>query len=60
MIESVPAKVEWEFSAKPITWTKNVNVETMEIGASNGHRATNSLSLQSDGEMLRVTAPVTP
>lgn len=59
-IESVPAKVEWEFPAKTITWTGYMHVETMEVGASNGQRATNNVSLQSDGEMVRVTTPVTP
>lgn len=59
-IESVPAKVEWEFPAKTITWTGKMHVETMEVGANNGQRATNNVSLQSDGKMVRVTTPATP
>jgi hypothetical protein len=53
-IESVPVKVEWEFPAKTITWTGRMHVETMEVGANNGRRATNNVSMQSDGQMVRV------
>lgn len=56
-IESIPVKVEWEFPAKTITWTGYMHVETMEVGADNGQRATNNVSMQSDGEMVRVVAP---
>lgn len=59
-IDSVPAKIEMEFPAKTITWTGRVHVENMEIGANNGQRATANVSIQSDGEMVRVTTPVTP
>lgn len=59
-IESIPVKVEWEFPAKTITWTGRMHIESMEVGANNGQRATNNVSLQSDGEMGRVTTPVTP
>lgn len=59
-IDSIPAKVEWEFPAKTITWTGRMHVESMEVGANNGQRATNNVSLQSDGEMVRVVTPVTP
>lgn len=58
--ESIPVKVEWEFPAKTITWTGRMHIESMEVGANNGQRATNNVSLQSDGEMVRVTTPVTP
>ncbi len=59
-IESVPAKVEWEFPAKTITWTGNMHVESMEVGAPNGRRATANISMQSDGEMVRVVTPAGP
>ena len=59
-IESIPAKIEWEFPAKTITWTGRVHIESMEVGANNGERATNNVSLQSDGVMTRVTTPATP
>lgn len=59
-VDSIPVKVEWEFPAKTITWTGFMHIESMEVGANNGQRATNNVSLQSDGEMVRVTTPVTP
>jgi hypothetical protein len=59
-IDSVPVKVEWEFPAKTITWTGLMHIESMEVGANNGQRATNNVTLQSDGEMVRVSTPVTP
>lgn len=59
-IESIPVKVEWQFPAKTITWTGRMHIESMEVGANNGQRATNNVSLQSDGEMVRVTTPVAP
>jgi len=59
-IESIPAKIEWEFPAKTIVWTGRVHIESMEVGANNGERATNNVSLQSDGVMVRVTTPATP
>lgn len=59
-IDSIPVKVEWEFPAKTITWTGRMHIESMEVGANNGQRATNNVSLQSDGAMVRVTTPKTP
>lgn len=56
-IDSVPVKVEWEFPAKTITWTGLMHIESMEVGANNGQRATNNVTLQSDGEMVRVSTP---
>lgn len=59
-LDSVPVKVEWEFPAKTVTWTGAMQVETLEAGAANAGRATLNVSMQSDGEMVRVTTPVTP
>jgi len=59
-VESVPAKVEWEFPTKTITWTGFMHVESLEVGAANAGRATQNVSMQSDGEMVRVVTPVTP
>jgi len=59
-LDSVPAKVEWEFPLKTITWTGFMHVESLEAGAANAGRATNNVSMQSDGEMVRVVTPVTP
>lgn len=59
-IDSLPVKVEWEFPAKTITWTGKMHIESMEVGANNGQRATNNVSMQSDGEMVRVVTPAGP
>lgn len=56
-LESVPVKVEWEFPTKTITWTGNMQAETIEAGAANAGRATLNVSLQSDGAMVRVVTP---
>lgn len=56
-IESIPVKIEWEFPTKTITWTGKMHIESMEIGANNGQRATNNVTMQSDGVMTRVTTP---
>lgn len=56
-VDSVPVKVEWEFPAKTITYTGRMHVETVESAAPNGQRATINVSLQSDGEMVRVVTP---
>lgn len=55
--DSIPVKVELEFSARTITWTGNMHVETAELGKpSNSGRVTGTFSLQSDGEMVRTSA----
>lgn len=56
-VESVNAKVEIEFPAKTITYTGKMHVETLEVGAPNGRRVTNNVSMQSDGEMVRTEDP---
>lgn len=56
-VESVPVKVEWEFPAKTITWTGSMQVESVDSEAPNGQRATLTVSMQSDGEMVRVVTP---
>ena len=55
-IDSVDAKMEIEFPAKTITYTGKMHVESLEIGANNGERATITVSMQSDGEMVRAAA----
>lgn len=59
-VESIPAKVEWEFPAKTITWTGRMHVENFEAGAQDGRRVTGNVSLQSDGKMTRVVTPAAP
>lgn len=56
-VESVPVKVEWEFPTKTITWTGRMHVESLEAGAQDGRRVTGNVSMQSDGEMVRVVTP---
>ncbi|MGB3044540.1 MAG: phage tail tube protein [Xanthobacteraceae bacterium] len=56
-VDSVPVKIEIEFPAKTITYTGKMHVESLELGAPNGQRVTNNVSMQSDGEMVRVTTP---
>lgn len=59
-VESIPAKVEWQFPAKTITWTGSMHVENFEAGAQDGRRVTGNVSLQSDGKMTRVVTPAGP
>lgn len=55
-VDSVPVKIELEFPTKTITWTGYMQVESLEMGAANGQRATANVSMQSDGEMVRVVS----
>lgn len=59
-IDSVPVQVELVFPATTYTYTGNMHVESLEIGGNNGERATNNVSMQSDGEMVRASAPTAP
>jgi len=59
-VESVPAKVEWEFPAKTITWTGLMHVETVQADAPNGRRVTSNIAMQSDGKMVRTVTPDAP
>ncbi|RUM99035.1 hypothetical protein EET67_05195 [Pseudaminobacter arsenicus] len=56
-IDSVDVKIEIEFPATTYTYTGKMQVESLEVGANNGERATISVSMQSDGEMVRTSAP---
>lgn len=58
-VNSVPVKVEWEFPTKTITWTGRAHVESFEVGAQDGRRVTGSVSLQSDGKMVRTSVAKT-
>lgn len=51
--ESVPVKIEIEFSSGVVTWTGLMHLESIELGAEQGGRVTISVSLQSDGELVR-------
>lgn len=56
-VESINAKIEYEFPSKTVTWTGKVHVESLEDTGNNGQRATRNVSLQSDGEMVRTSTP---
>lgn len=58
-LESVPSRIEIEFPAKTIIWTGMIHIESLEIGATNGQRATLNVSMQSDGEFVRTETPAT-
>lgn len=51
--DSVPVKIEIEFSTGVVTWTGNMHLESLELGAEQGGRVTLNVSLQSDGELVR-------
>lgn len=51
--DSVPVKVEVEFSSGTVTFTGNMHVESLELGAEQGGRVTLNVSMQSDGELVR-------
>lgn len=57
---SVPAKVEWVFPAKTITWTGKMMVSSFKVNANNGEIAKASVAMKSDGQMVRTTTPTTP
>jgi len=50
---STYVKVEIEFSTGTITWTGLMHLESIELGAEQGGRATISVSMQSDGALVR-------
>jgi hypothetical protein len=58
-LDSVPARIEIEWPAKTVIWTGNLHIESLEVGATNGQRATLNVSMQSDGEFVRTETPAT-
>ena len=56
-IDSIGVKVEIEFPAKTLIWTGKMHVETMEAVGPNGRTVTSTISMQSDGEMIRTVDP---
>jgi len=56
-IDSVQVQVEIEFPAMTYFYTGYMHIESLEIGANNGERATVNVSMQSDGEMVRTSQP---
>lgn len=58
-LDSVPARIEIEWPAKTVVWTGNLHIESMELGATNGTRATLNVTMQSDGAFVRTETPAT-
>lgn len=56
--DAVPAKLEIEWSTETDTFTGDMQIGPLELGATNGRRVTLNVSAVSDGEMVRTTAPV--
>ena len=59
-VESINARVEWEFPTKTISWLGKMQVASFEAGAQDGRRVTGNVSMQSDGKMTRTVTPATP
>lgn len=59
-IDSVPVQVEIVFPVTTYTYTGKMHIESLEVGANNGERATINVSMQSDGEMVRASAATAP
>lgn len=55
--DSVPVRIELEFPAKIVAWTGRMHVETMEAAGEDKRRVTQTISMQSDGEMVRTVTP---
>ncbi|MFB2563471.1 phage tail tube protein [Rhizobium sp. IMFF44] len=58
-IDSVPVKIILEFPAKKIEWTGLMHVSDFNVQGELGGRVTVSATLNSDGELTRVTTPIT-
>lgn len=56
--ESVPARIEIEWPTKMIIWSGKLHIESLELGATNGTRATLNVTMQSDGEFVRGDVPI--
>lgn len=51
--ESVPVKIEIEFSTGTITYTGLMHISQQTLGTEQGGRVTNNVEMQSDGELAR-------
>lgn len=51
--ESVPVKIEIEFSTGTVTWTGAMHIESLEISAEQAGRVSLNVSMQSDGALVR-------
>lgn len=51
--DSVPVRIEIEFTAITYVYTGFMHVSEMVLGAEQGGRVTSNISMQSDGELVR-------
>jgi len=55
-VDSVAAKLEIEWPSSTDTFTGNMQIGPLEVGATNGRRVTLTINAVSDGEMVRTTS----
>ncbi|NTI48504.1 hypothetical protein G6L94_09290 [Agrobacterium rhizogenes] len=56
-VDSVPIKIVLTFPAKVITWTGLAHVSDLTVTGELGQRVTMNVTIQSDGELVRVSTP---
>ncbi|NTF48506.1 hypothetical protein G6L71_08920 [Agrobacterium rhizogenes] len=56
-VDSVPIKIVLTFPAKVITWTGLAHVSDLTVTGELGQRVTMNVTIQSDGELVRVSVP---
>lgn len=56
-VEPVTVKVEWVFPGNTITWIGNMQVDSFKVTATDGETVKASVSMKSDGEMVRSKSP---
>lgn len=49
----VPGRIEIEWPEKTVVWVGKFQIESLDIGATNGVRTTLSVNMSSDGEFVR-------
>lgn len=54
--DSIACKLEIEWPSNTDTFTGNMQIGPLEVGATNGRRVTLTVNAVSDGEMVRTTA----
>lgn len=52
-VDSIPVRIEIEFSTITYVYTGLMHIAEMALGAEQGGRVTNNVQMQSDGELVR-------
>lgn len=52
-VDSIPVRIEIEFSTVTYVYTGLMHIAEMALGAEQGGRVTNNVQMQSDGELVR-------